>query len=416
MHILKLANKLPAGLLWFLLVLVPFHLPLIQLTGSVEDLNLLRAWKEVVVTFLVVTSLVVYRDRLKLLLKQKVVKITLVFVAICLLYVSLGLATEPTAVLVGLRNNTIYLAVFVCALLIKTSRAQLNKLVNLILTIGALIASIAFLEKLTGNDLFAFIDAFDTRLVQDSNIYRADSVFTGPLQLGSYLILPLSLAIFRLKRDMSANWVYLLYITLLVMAVFLTYSRAAVLAFGVVALTAIYVNYRPTRAQLWTIGLSLSGLGLGLIALAFKSDFVSQLIFHSSSANILVGNSTIDHLVFIGQGLQVLAQQPLGLGIGQVGPASFYASRALITENYYLQIALEVGVVGFAVWIWLIREVFQRLRATERSDRVAWALLAAGLGYLLMNFFLHTWADMATIITWWALTGIVIGRQIKPLR
>ena len=108
--------------------------------------------------------------------------------------------------------------------------------------------------------------------------------------------------------------------------------------------------------------------------------------------------------------IEKLTQNPIGYGLGVVGPASQQAGRSIVTENWYLQIALELGVAGVllfvAFWLSNIADLFATIRRLG-ADPLRIALLASVCGLMLSNLFLHTWADSTLAIMTFSLLGFV---------
>lgn len=67
-----------------------------------------------------------------------------------------------------------------------------------------------------------------------------------------------------------------------------------------------------------------------------------------------------------------------------------------------------MGVIGLVLWVLIFVTVMYRLWQ-RRQDWLATALFASGVGLSAIGFWLHVWSDDPLSLTWWALTGIVLG-------
>src|SRR6185369_4305517 len=115
-------------------------------------------------------------------------------------------------------------------------------------------------------------------------------------------------------------------------------------------------------------------------------------------------NSNQYHWYFVRRGLDGIAAQPLGHGPGTAVVVSIQNPHGgLLTENYYVQIGYEVGVLGLAVFVALNGLVYVWL--LRRHDLWTVVLLTSFWGYVLMNMLLHTWSNEAVAAQWWLLAG-----------
>jgi hypothetical protein len=104
-------------------------------------------------------------------------------------------------------------------------------------------------------------------------------------------------------------------------------------------------------------------------------------------------------------------EHPLGDGPGTAGLASIRdPSSTQLNENYYLQIASEVGILGLAVFLAILVIVARRLYLVHKNNPIAVALLASFAGLAVTNFLVHIWSNQAVAYTWWGLAGLFIHR------
>ena len=106
--------------------------------------------------------------------------------------------------------------------------------------------------------------------------------------------------------------------------------------------------------------------------------------------------------------LSVIKSHPLGLGLGTAGPASFHSKQPVISENYYLQIAIELGIPGLVLFLCLLTSLGRALYQYCNRPLAASAL-ASLIGISIVNLFLHGWADSSTAIVW----AIAAGASLR---
>lgn len=269
--------------------------------------------------------------------------------------------------------------------------------------------------------------------IAESSIRRVQGPMSGPNQLGLWLLLPLAalLATWR-TRGAGPN---LLLIIALVGALFFSFSRSAwVAAFGMTCVAAWlqFGGYLSRRAIVSGV---LAVMLLGVIAVLSAP---SALIRLSSSRG---------HVELPLQAIETMARNPLGLGLGTAGPASNRTSEAcvklrpqddpswakdrpdlcvfvgekqvqpldhdckcpLLTENWYLQIGVEAGVVGFLLFLAIVASILWRLWLQEvrrqksegrgQDAELGMVALFAFIGLCIGSMFLHAWEDAAVAWT-----------------
>ena len=309
-----------------------------------------------------------------------------------------------------------------------------------------------------GSSLSAF------QQVSDTGIRRIQSTFSGPNQFGLWLLLPWSIGVVKLLKrfssseesaeadDESRSPSILLRIgfstrsaplrsleeniTLLLTAsaIFLTFSRSAWIAAFIIVMVAMGMTQKRsalvTRYSLLVTGLLVSVL----------------LIWFISPELLLRSISNRHHFERTREGIISIIQKPFGYGLGSAGPASNRVSDAclyfddgadtswaqdrsdfclfvgntqvqptidqkvchcpLLPENWYVQIGIELGIFGFAIFLALTFFVLNRLLALRYTQT-----FLTFLGISIAAMFLHAWEDSAIAYTVWGLVGIVLSRR-----
>ncbi len=242
---------------------------------------------------------------------------------------------------------------------------------------------------------------------------------SGPNQLGIWLLIPLSisgLAVYCRRSAMN-----ILFFVLILVALLLTFSRAAWIgAFVVLATGYLLQQSRHIRRKVFLWGVPSILLGVVLIAAIFPSV-------------ILRSSSTRGHLEKPLAGIQAMITDPLGRGLGTAGPATNRVSDAcveleegsdaswaqahpelcvfvgekqvqpvgkecqcpFVTENWYIQIGVELGILGFALFITFVILLLKALRHNEDSL----APFLGMLGISICALFLHAFEDSAVAYT-----------------
>lgn len=158
-----------------------------------------------------------------------------------------------------------------------------------------------------------------------------------------------------------------------------------------------------------TAGIVLSVVVIFAGAFALRDQyFVQNVIFHSDEATTLQDPQEL-RASFAEKAIRGIQDKPLGHGPGTAGLVSIQnKDGGLLTENYYIQIAYEVGLVGFLLFIGLLYLLLESLWY-RRKDPTAQALLSSFVGIALMNFLLHTWSNEAVACAWFMLAGTTLA-------
>lgn len=322
-----------------------------------------------------------------------------------------------------------------CLLLVGFGAAVLNRdkfvfssVLKIILGMSTLIALLGVLQYLLPKDILSHLGyslergARPAFFIDDNPaLPRIMSTLREPNALGAYLIVPISLLIMLAIRfrDTARRLMVCGALALHLLALLLTFSRSAWLGTVVAVLFVLWWSYRnnisAAAKRLWPIAATaILIVGIGIF-LTRNTPFFQQYIVHSDPSEVVADLDSNDyHMLLIHQGLEGVASQPLGHGPGTAGLASIRdPAGGQLTENYYIQIAYEVGLVGLAIFLTLLILVYWQL--WQRKDWLAVCLLAAFWGYVGMNLLLHTWSNEAVAAQWWLLAGAAIaGGRLIP--
>jgi len=241
----------------------------------------------------------------------------------------------------------------------------------------------------------------------------------------------------------------ILYFLLTGIALFLTFSRAAWIGAAVIILTACWMLLRGQTRRI-VCSFFVCSFFVGVIVLALVAP---QLL--------LKGISSSQHLERMQQGIAAILEQPLGRGLGSAGPATNRTSDAclffeedadiswakdrtdlclfvgdaqvhplpsekvcecpLLPESWYLQVGVELGVLGFALFVALTLSVIRLLVSSywflvcetnqrpTTNDQLPTFLVF--LGVSIAALFLHSWEDSAVAYTVWGITGIALAES-----
>lgn len=401
-----------------LIGLMPFHAFLSVYLGHVlGHRSLIQSWKEVLLLLMGAGTayLLVLKPQLRTRLKQPWVYLIFTYTVLSLVITAF---TQPPrdAVAFGLKYNLLFL--FACLIALVIGDMRLERLsAKVILATGTIVGAFATLQVwILPRDFLARF-GYNTHTIEPFRLVdpaveavRVLSTLGGPNQLGSFIILPLCLVIYMgLKRF---RWWQLPVAGVMLVALLNSYSRSAWIGAAASILTLV-VLWLPRQLRVWVGGSVILAASLGLmLVLQHPGILGSKLqyyLLHTGGRFYQESGSDAERLDAISRGIETIKSEPLGRGLGTAGPASQATNQELITENYYLQIATEVGVIGLILFLLICLAVARSLWQRQAHSPLALPLLASLVGISVINLFLHGWTDSSTALVWWTATGVTLG-------
>lgn len=402
-----------------ILLLMPFHAFFSIYLGSLGvSQGLVQSWKEVLILVLMLCwgGLSILRHKLQMRLDL----INILFLIIIALSAIVTVVSHPSieATLFGIKTNIVALVIFFIAQLPIASGAWIRRhLVWLVICPGVAVAIIAILQSMLLSDAFIASLGYNTsninpRQIVDGSLpfFRAFSTLGGPNQLGTYLILPL---VFSIVVGLKQKKYWMLGLTLTILAgILLSFSRSAWLG----AVIAIFTASILLASTKWKIIISSAVAFLLVIMIALLPVLIANnprlenVLFHGRVFENQIEGSDQSRLEAISTATKNIGSQPLGHGLGSAGPASFRATHPVIPENWFLQIAYEIGVVGLALYIVAFACMLGEF-LRDRQDIIAIGLFATTSAILVANLFLHAWADSTLALVMFTLYGLYRGQD-----
>jgi putative inorganic carbon (HCO3(-)) transporter len=315
------------------------------------------------------------------------------------------------------------LAVLVGLLLRRT--ASLRRVIWVMITGGALLATLTALQYLTGSFGTAFF-GFGQSAVQtivggvddirisgpigDPNFYAQLLVLLVPLALDRAFAEP------RRSRRLAAWYATAIMAT----SVVFTFSRGGILALGVVVLLMLLrrpVHWKALAALVLAVALAVPFLPSGYLD---RLTALAQVGTVESTTDVSIRGRTAE----AGAAWAMFMDHPLtGVGLGNFSGHYQEYARSLGIEvkrvdrqphNLFLEVAAETGIPGLFAFGAMIGGAFfaaaaarRRWRAAGRNAEagLAYAVGAALVGWLATSAFLHL--DFAR--PWWLLLGLAFA-------
>lgn len=426
----KTVKRLSLWIFFGLLAYMPLHIFLSTWIGtSFGVLEAAKIAKDVVLIagLLLALAASVREPWFRKLLHDKLIWLILAYGLFTAL-MALVKPTDTDAELLGVVYNTRFLLFFLYAALLCrlfAARHVTRRALQIVFGVGMAVLFFGIIQRTVLPD-----DALTHFGYQRSNgvlpaffiddkpdLERVMSTLRDPNSLGSYaIIIGVAALAFRLRsknRDLKAVADGLM--ALSVLCLWFTFGRGAWIG----ALAAVSAILMLGYGRLPAINRRLAlGLAAGAVIAVFgllsvwNSYVVQNVVFHADESTVLEDPNEL-RLRFWRESLQNIADEPLGYGPGTAGLASIRNQEqgTILNENYYLQIAHEVGVIGLVLFLSIIAVVAVRLYGLSGDRALALGLLASFAGLAVTNFLVHAWSNEAVAYTWWGLAGLAIYRR-----
>lgn len=415
-----------------ILFVVPLLTPVIVWLGSqFGHFNAFKLIKEFWLAALSVLFLVwlIKQPKLRQALKSPLMSCILAYILLTLgiaIYDVASNRVSNSAVIFGLVINLRFVVFFSLVYLLRFGSQNLQ--VNwqkLVFIPAAIVISFGLLQQFVlpknalshiGYNQQTTYEPYET-IDNHPNLVRIQSSLRGPNPLGAYLVVILSLilaVIMLISPKRPPPWLLILGSAGLIVLVG-TYSRSAWVGLLISGAVIAGLTVRQRIPSSW-IGIAALSL-LVLLTIGFvllrNTDQFQNLVFHTSNRSTSPQSSNAQRANGLETAGKSVLHHPLGTGVGSAGPASVHNANApaSIAENYYLQIAQEVGWLGLGLFIvielFIVVELWKR-----RTNALALGLLASLAGLTFICLVSHAWSDDTLAYVWWGLAGLVLAQPL----
>jgi hypothetical protein len=251
-----------------------------------------------------------------------------------------------------------------------------------LLALGSLFAAIGLWQAQT-RTLF-FSPSLEVANAYTS-FFRVTSLFKDPSLYGRYLVVPMvaALVVILFRRNRPLDWISLTALVVFLFAgLYYSYSQSSFVAlFAVTAVLAFLAGDRRFRMVLVACAVS---------ATLAAGAFAAQTIEGRSARDVTSGRSRLVSITIDAFALQPVA----GVGIGGQPRASAEAaghrsSKRNASHTTPLTVLAEFGVIGFALYCWLLSAIAWALYRVTRIDRTFGLALSAVLAVVFVHSLLY---------------------------
>lgn len=428
-------EHIPAWLLLAVFGFIVLHAPITVFVSThwPEVALYVKAWKEL---FILIAGLLIFAGCIASGYWRKIIKDRVLWAAGAFIAVHLGVLVISDgswqSIVAGLMIDLRYVAYFVVVyIFIRQFPAYQSIFLRVGIVGAAIVIGFALLQLLLPHDFLKYLgygpETIQPYLTVDKNydFIRYISTLRGPNPLGAFAAMVVTAVVafvaMRKVPELQTNRSKLLFALFAIggpIALWVSYSRGAILgAIVSITIALLVVYWRKVSLRMWLGVVGVLVVGILVVYAIRDTTFFHNVVLHNNPTTGAEIDSNQGHIDSVETGIARTFHEPFGAGIGSTGSASLFGDDPIIIENQFLFIAHESGWLGLLLFGILIGLIFVKLWQ-RRSDWRALAVLASGIGMLVIGVFLPVWVDDTVSIVWWGFAAVLLAgeRSIKHAR
>jgi putative inorganic carbon (HCO3(-)) transporter len=349
-------------------------------------------------------------------------------------FVATALSPVKMAAAAGLAKLSLYLLVFVLVERVVRSPRWRSWLIAIYLHTALLVSVNGWHQKFFGAEALAtWVDPESPT----ANVTRVYSYLGNPNLLAAYLLpaIPLSLGAVFAWRHWGPKALAVVMVVVNVTCLYWTGSRGGwiglVVAGLVMVLLLLYwlLPRFPQPWRVWVFPLVLGGLAaLVLVAIITVEPLRDRVLSIFAGREDSSNNFRINVWTSV---LEMIRDRPwIGIGPGNTAFNQIYPLyqrpnfTALSAYSIFLELLVEMGVIGFGCFLWLLLVLvnqgclqLQQLRR-QQSDQIFWliAAIATLFGMLAHGSVDTVWYRPEVATLWWFAIAVMTSYCTKPVQ
>ena len=427
-----LAKSKMQGLLVFLIFGLPIYINTMSVSfafGFAKAIPFLQFFKEfiVVISCAIIAFSIYEYKKIKL---HFIDKLVLFFFLYTLAYFILPIGTYSIFFkLLALKNIAFFPLLYFIGRFVNFKQLHLNKIYAFILFVIIVAFGVALIEKFTNTHLHAFtgyadynLKFFDTEptgkyglgwtFETESGSKRFGSIFSNPLEFATAIIVALAIALGVMTRKQEKLGIYM--DSFHVLALFATFccilfaaSRAAFVSyFLVIYIYAWIAKMKKTLFYFHTISITII-----ILFFAFAEGDLYDYVINTIN---FTNTSSIGHVIEWLNGLEAMAEKPLGLGLGESGRVANASGDNIGGENQLIIIGVQAGVIAMFTYLTIYISILvlglkQLKFAKGQFYTLALITVLLKLGLFIPMFTANIDAYIYVSFLSWFLSGLMVN-------
>jgi hypothetical protein len=431
----KLFKKQVDGFLIFVIVGLPIYINAMSVSfmyGFSRWIPLLQSFKELAVlgACLLVATQIKQRPVLHL-----IDKLIIAFFVYTLLYAFVPIGSYSImGKIMALKNLSFFCLLYFIGRFCDKEQVNINKLFSFIVIVLLVATIVVFGERILNQHLHSFTGFSDYNFYffntdasgnygllwtfeTESSAKRFGSIFSNPLEFASAIVLSLAImfALISSKNNTEPNAIIqtnpntLEKIGLIAsfICIVLALSRAAFISYFLVIYIYGWIIGNKKIIHVFHIGAAIILLYVFYILEGDLYDFILNTITFQNE-------SSLGHVLEWLDGINAMATQPWGLGLGESGRVSMTNKNNTGGENQFIIIGVQVGVIAMALYIYiyfkLIKTGLQQLKITAGKEwKIMLAIVLIKIGMFIPMFTAYIDSYIYLSYFSWFLSGYMIN-------
>jgi hypothetical protein len=433
--ITKLFKKQVDGFLIFVIVGLPIYINAMSVSfmyGFSKWIPLLQSFKELAVlgACLLVASQIKQRPVLHI-----IDKLIIAFFVYTLLYAFVPLGSYSImGKLMALKNLSFFCLLYFIGRFCDREQVNINKLFSLIVIVILVATIVVFGERIFNQHLHSFTGFSDYNFYffntdasgnygllwtfeTESSAKRFGSIFSNPLEFASAIVLSLAIMFTLISSknnkepdaiiQTNPNTLEKIGVIASFICIVLALSRAAFISYFLVIYIYGWIIGSKKVIHFFHIGAAIILLYVFYILEGDLHDFIINTITFQNE-------SSLGHVLEWLDGINAMATEPWGLGLGESGRVSMTNQNNIGGENQFIIIGVQVGVIAMALYIYiyfkLIKTGLQQLKITAGKEwKIILAIVLIKVGMFIPMFTAYIDSYIYFSYFSWFLSGYMIN-------
>lgn len=428
--IVRLFKKKIDGFLIFIVCGLPIYINALSVSflfGLGKWIPYLQSLKEIAV---IATLFVVIREITKLPVLHLIDKLILVFFGYTLLYVIMPIGPfSLLPKLLAFKSLSFFCLLYIIGRLCETELVYINKLFSFIVIVIIVAAIVVIAEKIFYQHLHNFTGFADYNFYffnaeasghygllwtfeTESGAKRFGSIFSNPLDLAASTVLCLGILFGLITNKnkfitIQPNNFELLGLLATTICIFLASSRASFLSYFMLVYIYGWILKHKKIINLFHIAAILTLYYVFFILEGDLYDFIMNTITFRNE-------SSLGHVLEWIDGINAMASNPLGMGLGQSGRVTMVNNENTGGENQFIIIGVQAGIIAMFLYIGLYFQIIKTgLRELKQSVGKEWkvilsiVLIKIGLFIPMFTAYIDSYIYVSYIS--WFLTGYMVN-------
>lgn len=389
-----------------------------QLTGMTEKIVL--SWKDALLILVFIRSFFDFRSRQKHKFLPTPFLYLLAFIFLGTSY--LFIKSDFISGLSGYRYDYEPFLILFAAYNLKIDRQKIFLFLKAFLIFSFLLAIWALFQANVLGTKFLFENGYGNNgyldpayFIAGHTFQRAMGTLAVPNNYGVFVGISIIIALY-FRSFFKNKWLYYIFVAIQCIALIETFSRSAWL--GLIMCIVIYILLEKKK-NIFMIIVFIATIGSLLFFIVLITNPDNTIVNYLIKTITLQDSSSLGHWNSWIEGINFIANNPFGIGLGVAGPkASALTGEFLNVESSYFLIAYELGIIGLLLFLmfnfsilWAFKKKYKFMKEEDylfiKSVFYSWIVVSVSY------FFLPSYQEAEVQIIILCLTGLALNLYVE---